>query len=66
MIYQRYKFYMKAYRYNSKKREDELIQLLITSEFQLLSDYDLQNDLISELRSIGYDGYTTNNEIALF
>lgn len=49
-----------------KNRENELISNLISNEFQPLSDFDRQNELVSELKALGFDGYTTNNEIAIF
>lgn len=49
-----------------KNRESELILFLKTTEFQSLSDFDLQNVLIAELKEKGYRGYRTNNEIAIF
>lgn len=47
-------------------REQELINNLIDNEFQMLSDFELQNVLIAEIKSLGYAGYFTANEIALF
>jgi len=49
-----------------KNRENELISNLISNEFQPLSDFDRQNELVAELKALGFDGYTTNNEIAIF
>lgn len=49
-----------------KNREVELIEMLKVTEFQSLSDYELQNDLIAELKAKGFKGYFTNNEIAIF
>lgn len=49
-----------------KVRELELIENLTSLEFQPLSDYNIQNDLIAELKSKGFIGYTTVNEIAIF
>jgi hypothetical protein len=49
-----------------KKREQELISNLFANEFQPLSDFARQNDLGVELKSLGFDGYTTKNEIAIF
>ena len=49
-----------------KNRENELISNLISNEFQPLSDFDRQNELVAELKILGFDGYTTNNEIAIF
>jgi len=49
-----------------KNRENELVATLISNEFQTLSDYDLQNTLISELTEKGFNGYFTRNEIAIF
>ena len=48
-----------------KVREIQLISTLINTEFQSLSDYDLQNSLVAELKSKGFDGYYTKNEIAI-
>jgi hypothetical protein len=47
-------------------RENELILGLIANEFQDLSDFEMQNLLVAELKSLGYNGYITKNEIALF
>ena len=47
-------------------REAELVRSLEASEFQALSDFDLQRDLVAELKSLGFDGYQTTNEIAVF
>ena len=49
-----------------KNREQELISNLFANEFQPLSDFARQNELISELKSFGFNGYTTKNEIAIF
>lgn len=49
-----------------KNRENELISTLISNEFQTLSDFELQNQLVTELKSLGFYGYTTKNEIAIF
>lgn len=51
---------------NLENRENELISMLRNEEFQMLSDYEIQNDLVSELKALGFDGYKTSNEIALF
>ena len=50
---------------NLKNRENELISTLISNEFQPLSDFERQNELVAELKALGFDGYTTNNEIAI-
>lgn len=34
-------------------------------DFQFLSDGDIQNILVSELKALGFDGYETRNEIVL-
>lgn len=34
-------------------------------DFQALSDFEIQNDLVAELISLGFDGYETKNEIVL-
>ena len=49
-----------------KNREQELISNLILNEFQTLSDYETQNELVSELKSLGFEGYVTKNEVAIF
>ena len=49
-----------------KNREKELISNLISFEFQPLSDFERQNELVSELEELGFTGYFTNNEIAIF
>jgi hypothetical protein len=36
-----------------------------TMDFQNLSDFDIQNDLVAELKKLGFDGYETKNEIVL-
>jgi 8-oxo-dGTP diphosphatase len=43
-----------------------LVHNLKKEEFQQLSDYKIQNDLIKELKGLGYDGYRTKNEIAIW
>ena len=49
-----------------KNREQELISNLFCNEFQPLSDFEIQNELVAELKALGFYGYTTNNEIAIF
>lgn len=49
-----------------KNKEEELITNLFRSEFQELSDFERQNELVAELKALGFDGYTTKNEIAIF
>lgn len=49
-----------------KNREEELISNLFCNEFQPLSDFERQNELVAELKALGFNGYTTNNEIAIF
>lgn len=51
---------------NLKKREQELVAGLFSNEFQMLSDYELQNVLVAELKEEGFTGYFTNNEVAIF
>lgn len=46
--------------------EKSLESNLIQNEFQALSDFDWQNELIKELRSLGFNSYKTKNEIAIF
>lgn len=47
-------------------REAELISQLRNEEFQQLSDFNYQNILIAEIKALGFDGYETKNEIAIF
>ena len=49
-----------------KGRENELWVALVNLEFQQLSDGEIQNELIAELKANGYEGYITRNEIAIF
>src|SRR5690554_2679504 len=42
------------------------IRQLKLNEFQYLSDFDYQNALIAELTAMGYKGYFTEREIAIF
>lgn len=49
-----------------KNREQELISNLFRNEFQTLSDFERQNELVAELKALGFNGYTTKNEIAIF
>lgn len=49
-----------------KGREVELVKALVSNEFQQLSDFDLQNALVAELKAQGFEGYRTANEIVLF
>lgn len=51
---------------NLKKREDELISTLKADDFQQLSDFSRQNELVDELKKMGFEGYFTKNEIAIF
>ena len=46
--------------------EEYLIRHLEITEFQALSDFERQNYLVSELKALGYKGYFTNNEVAIF
>lgn len=39
---------------------------LASNEFQALSDFNYQNLLVTELKQMGFEGYFTNNEIAIF
>lgn len=49
-----------------KNEENNIISFLFSTEFQPLSDFDRQNELVAELKALGFDGYITNNEIAIF
>lgn len=46
--------------------EANIAMRLRSDEFQHLSDFELQNTLAAELKSMGFDGYFTKNEIAIF
>lgn len=48
------------------KEEASIVDGLVSREFQDLSDFELQNTLVAELKSMGFDGYFTKNEIAIF
>ena len=50
----------------NKEEEEELITNLFRNEFQELSDFERQNELVAELKALGFDGYITKNEIAIF
>lgn len=39
---------------------------LMHSQFQSLSDFEYQDQLIAELRGLGYEGYFTTKEVAIF
>lgn len=47
-------------------REAELVAALQRTNFQFLSDGELQHTLISELKAAGFDGYITRDEVAIF
>lgn len=49
-----------------EKNETNIIASLRGQEFQDLSDFTTQIDLVSELKSLGFSGYQTKNEIAIF
>lgn len=49
-----------------KVREQEIVSALFYKEFQQLSDFEIQNELLAELKSLGFEGYKTKNEIAIF
>jgi len=51
---------------NNGNTELELMKGLIYHEFQLLSDFNYQNILVSELKEMGFNGYITKNEVAIF
>lgn len=48
------------------KNEQSIIASLKSQEFQDLSDFNTQIELVSELKALGFTGYTTKNEIAIF
>jgi len=49
-----------------KNKKVELTATLVSQEFQSLSDFERQNELVAELKSLGFNGYTTKNEIVTF
>lgn len=51
---------------NLVNEEANLVKHLHLSEFQPLSDFARQTELIAELTEMGFEGYYTNNEIAIF
>lgn len=51
---------------NIPGHEANIAMRLRSDEFQHLSDFELQNTLVAELKSMGFDGYFTKNEIAIF
>ena len=51
---------------NLSSREEEIVHSLIANEFQALSDFEYQHILVVELKSKGFNGYFTANEIVLF
>lgn len=56
----------KGFIFDLDNEEINLIKILKSENFQGLSDYELQNDLIAELRTLGFEGYITNEEVAIF
>jgi hypothetical protein len=42
------------------------VQQLRQQEFQQLSDFNRQCELVAELKAMGFDGYFTDNEVAVF
>jgi hypothetical protein len=51
---------------NLVNEEASIKNSLINGEFQSLSDFENQNELIAELAALGFEGYITKNEIAIF
>lgn len=51
---------------NATKNETAIITSLKSQEFQTLSDFSNQLELVAELKALGFSGYTTKNEIAIF
>ena len=49
-----------------EQTKKDVVAVLQNTEFQELSDYEVQIELVAELKSLGYNGYKTKNEIALF
>lgn len=48
------------------KNENSIAASLRGQEFQDLSDFDMQLHLVAELKLLGFSGYATKNEIAIF
>jgi hypothetical protein len=48
------------------ENENDIIASLRDQEFQHLSDFSNQLQLVAELKALGFHGYTTKNEIAIF
>jgi hypothetical protein len=46
--------------------EKDLHQTLVMHQFQFLSNYERQTELINELRALGFGGYFTTKEVAVF
>lgn len=51
---------------NLQNRESELVINLFANDFQQLSDFENQDILLEELKEEGYEGYFTDNEVAIF
>lgn len=51
---------------NVENEAKDIENRLINQEFQSLSDFETQNELINELKSLGYNGYITKNETVIF
>jgi len=51
---------------DTTKNENQVISSLKSQEFQNLSDFSNQLLLVSELKALGFSGYTTKNEIVIF
>lgn len=47
-------------------KKNELTSTLVATEFQALSDFEIQDELVAELKGLGFEGYTTKNEIVIF
>lgn len=48
------------------KEEENFAEYLKRESFQMLSDFERQVSLVAELKSLGFEGYKTKKEIALF
>jgi len=46
--------------------EQDIHQTLVMHQFQFLSNYERQTELINELRALGFEGYFTTKEVAVF
>lgn len=46
--------------------KEKIAKQIASQEFQAISDYENQLVLVAELKALGFQGYTTKNEIVIF